>query len=128
MGLGIDVGTDTELAADQIEVDGVADQWRQGITEVYNAIVSDSATCVTAGTADAFKASPTKCRRVDVQAFRGNTGRVAIGGAAVDATAATQKGIALDPDDTYTFYVQDLTDLFIDSEVSGDGVAYNYFT
>ncbi len=67
------------------------------------------------------------CKLVIIQAQTDNTDKVAVGAVKVDATVATGTGIILDPGDTITIPCKDLSDIFIDSLASGEGVRYTYF-
>ena len=83
-------------------------------------------TVATAGT-DLALAASTVCRRVTIQAQTDNTGYIAVGGSGVDATEATGTGVLLLPGDSFELEIDNLSKVFIDSTVSGDGVRYTYF-
>ena len=80
----------------------------------------------TAGTAERLVAANTPCEQVTIIAETDNTGKVAIGDSTVVATVLTRKGMPLSPGASITLDIQDLYTLWIDSEVSGDGVTYVY--
>ena len=89
--------------------------------------VGDGRKVVTAaGTAEALAAS-TACEKVDIQAELDNAGVIVVGGSTVVASAATRRGIALRAGDTYCMEVDNLADVYIDSEVNGEGVTFTYF-
>jgi tetrahydromethanopterin S-methyltransferase subunit B len=84
-------------------------------------------TVTTAGT-DVALASSTACKKVDIQAQTDNTGVIAIGASGVDATVATGTGILLNAGDIYSFEIDNLADVYIDSTVNGDGVRFTYYS
>lgn len=84
-------------------------------------------TVTTAGT-DLALATSTACKKVDIQAQTDNTGLIAVGGSGVDATIATGTGILLEAGDIYSFEIDNLADMYIDSTVNGEGVRYTYYT
>lgn len=61
---------------------------------------------------------------VTVQAETDNTGTVVVGGGGVVAALATRRGIALLAGDAYTLQVDQLTDVYLDVTVNGDGVTW----
>ena len=91
-------------------------------------VTSGSKAVTTAGTAVKLVASSTPCKRVDIQGLYTNTSYVAVGGADVNATPATQKGLALSAGGMYSIACDDAFDLYVDSAVNGEGVAYNILT
>ncbi len=91
-------------------------------------ITSGSKAVTMAGTAVKLVASSTPCKRVDIQGLYTNTSYVAVGGADVNATPATQKGLALSAGGMYSIACDDAFDLYVDSAVNGEGVAYNILT
>lgn len=90
-------------------------------------IAHGSKTVTTAGT-DVALAASTACKKVIIEAYEANTGRIAVGGSGVDATAATGTGVTLGPKDTITIEIDNLADIFIDATVSAEGVRFTYFT
>ena len=91
-------------------------------------VTSGSKAVTTAGTAVKLVASSTPCKRVDIQGLYTNTSYVAVGGADVNATPATQKGLALSAGGMYSIACDDAFDLYVDSAVNGEGIAYNILT
>lgn len=75
----------------------------------------------TAGTAEAL-ATTTASKFVIIQAKITNTGIIYVGGTGVTSA----NGIALYAGDLYTIGIDNLSDIFINSSVSGEGVNYNY--
>lgn len=82
-----------------------------------------------AGTPLPLTATSTNCTSVTITAFAGNTKEVAIGGANV--LVAEKEGIVLAPGDRVQLTagfdkVDDLSKVFVDSEVNGEGVSFAY--
>lgn len=132
--LGIDVGTDAKLGADTLTMNAEAGVYRQAVMETYENIYSSRATVATAGTPVQLSASATEVRRIDITAELDNTGVVCVGGpangfsAGVIADLATRTGIPLAPGDSVTLLITKRSVVYLDSEVSGDGVTYNFYT
>lgn len=97
------------------------------VVTTYNNVGSGRKTVTTAGTAVALLATQTEAKRLDVQAFYNNTKSVAIGDSAVVALPASARGVTLQPGNVYTFYVTDVSLVFVDSEVNGEGVQFTYY-
>lgn len=84
-------------------------------------------TVTTAGTDEALAGS-TACKRVTIQAQTDNTGWIAVGTSGVDATVATGTGVLLGAGDSFELEIDNLSDVYIDSTVNGEGARYIYFT
>lgn len=84
-------------------------------------------TVTTAGT-DVALSTSTACLSVTIQAQTDNTGVIAVGGSGVDATVATGTGVLLEAGDAFTMDIDNLSDIYIDSTVNGEGVRYTYLT
>lgn len=87
----------------------------------------------TAGTRVRLNATSLLVRKAIIQALPTNTGTIVIGDANVVAAIGTQasptlRGIQLNPADSLSFEFNDLTNVWIDSVTSGDGVTVLYFT
>ena len=70
--------------------------------------------------------------KVEITGLESNTDKILVGGSTVVAGttgdgAATRRGIPLDPGQTLTLYVQDLSTIYLDAVVSGEGVSYAYY-
>lgn len=91
----------------------------------YKSITSGTKTVTTSGTAVPLVSSSTACKRVDVIADTGNAGTIYVGGSTTLASTIT--GVPLQPTGSYTFYVTDLSKVYIDSTSSGDKVSFVYF-
>lgn len=80
----------------------------------------------TSGTAVALAAS-TACSRVWITANATNTGTILVGGTTVvAASGATRRGYALQSGDSVIIDIDNLSKVFIDSTVNGEGVHYTY--
>lgn len=90
--------------------------------------IGHGVTTVTAAGTDEVLAGSTACKRVTIQAQTDNTGKIAVGASGVDATVATGDGVLLDAGDVFELDIDDLSKIYIDATVSGDGVRYCYFT
>ena len=90
-------------------------------------IVDGRKVVTTAGTRVTLAAS-TACKKVIITAETDNTGLIVVGGTTVVATLATRQGTPLYPGETLEIDIDNLTDVNLDSTVSGDGVTFTYFT
>jgi hypothetical protein len=80
----------------------------------------------TAGTRVALAGS-TACRWVAICAEADNTGTIVVGAAAsVVAALATRRGIPLAAGESIALEIDNLSDIGLDSTVSGDGVTFLY--
>ncbi len=81
----------------------------------------------TAGT-DVVLAGSTPCKRVTIQAYLANTGKIAVGGSGVDASATigTGTGALLSAGESISFDIANLDAIYIDSTINGEGVRYIY--
>jgi hypothetical protein len=88
---------------------------------------SGRTTVTSAGTAVQLTATDTPVLWVTVTALTSNTSQINVGGSEVKAaTGATERGIPLLAGDAVDFDVNNLTDVWIDSRVNGEGVTYVY--
>ena len=101
--------TDAELRASPVEVDQVP----------FGSAPSNKVNVTTAGTRVALGAS-TAIGGVIVRANLTNTGIIYIG----DSTVSSSNGFELDRGSTITYPIDNLSKVFIDSSVSGEGVSY----
>jgi len=71
-------------------------------------------------------AVPTNANRVDIQAKFSNTGIIYVGGANVVCSAPA--GVGLKAGDVYSIEkITDLSSIYIDSTVSGEGVSFTWW-
>ncbi len=103
------------------------DQNGDPIPDGYRNMQSGNKSVTTAGTPVALAAVSTEVKRLDVTANYTNTDMVTIGGSGVVGAASGRKGVPIAPGNTYTFFVSDLAQVYIDSVVNGEGISYNYF-
>lgn len=83
----------------------------------------------TAGTPQQLAAASTPCTNVIISARIGNTKEVAYGFSnAVRATAGGEIGATLQPGDSVALRVNNLQAIWLDAQVSGEGVSYTYTT
>jgi hypothetical protein len=95
------------------------------ITPDIGSVVGDGRKIVTtAGTREQLSSSSTSTLNVVIQAELDNTGVVVVGGITVVAALATRRGIGLEAGDSISLNVSDLSLIWLDSMVSGDGVTY----
>lgn len=80
----------------------------------------------TAGTAVQLSATSIRCKKLTIMALIANTGYVVVGASTVIASASTRRGIPLSAGSSITLDVDDLDNVWIDSEVNGEGVSYIY--
>lgn len=91
-----------------------------------SSVVSGRKTVTATGNAEQFVDLP--CRYVIITALESNTDLVAIGGADVIAKADnTQNGILLSSRQNIRLDISNMNILWIDSVVSGEGVAFAVF-
>jgi len=78
----------------------------------------------TAGTRVQLSATSSYAGTVEIVAETDNTGIITVGGATVVGALATRRGAPLNAADNLTLSNVDLTEIYLDSTVSGDGVTY----
>ena len=97
------------------------------VDQIYSGISNGRKVVTTAGTAVTL-ASSTTCRKVDITAETDNTGVIVVGGSTVVAALATRQGTPLNAGDTLSVFITNLSSVYLDSTVSGDGVTFTYYT
>lgn len=97
------------------------------IEDSFRNIVSGNATVATAGVSVQLSNTSQECKRLDVTANYNNTDIVTVGGTGVVGAQTGRKGVPIASGNTYTFTATDLSQVWIDSVHSGDGVTFNYF-
>lgn len=70
----------------------------------------------------------TNCSYILVQAEKDNSGEVVVGDDTVVAAAATRRGYSLSAGESTPVFADNLSDVWLDSTVNGDGVTFIYFT
>lgn len=94
---------------------------------VYRSITSGRQVVTSAGTRVPLVSTPTACKRVDVMAETNNTNYIVVGGSGVIALEATRKGIPLSGGMSFTFYIRELSDIYVDALENGEGVTFVFF-
>jgi len=90
-------------------------------------VLGDGRKTVTkAGTAEKLVDTPTSCRWVIIIAEEDNTGTIVVGTSTVVATKATRRGAPLNAGDSIMILIDDLSKIYIDSTVDGEGVTFIY--
>jgi hypothetical protein len=83
----------------------------------------------TAATRVQLTTVPTAVRSLVIQAETDNTGLIAVGGSTVIAlVGTTARGISLSAGQSVSLDIDNLSKIYIDSTVSGDGVLLTYTT
>ena len=78
----------------------------------------------TAGTRVPLDASLARIGKVTITAEETNTGIIVVGGATVVAAVGTRRGTPLRARDVAEVDVNQLTDVYLDSTVNGEGVTF----
>ncbi len=95
-------------------------------------LVSGRKVVARAGRAEEFTSTSTPIYQVTITAETDNTRLVTVGGSDVVNALATRKGVPLAAGASITFYaeygVDELSDIWLDVEVDGEGVTYLYTT
>lgn len=78
------------------------------------------------GKAVQLTTTTTQCNWVVVTAETDNTGIITVGGKGVKAKLEEREGLPLEKGDSITIPVGDLTQVYIDTTVNGDGVTFMY--
>lgn len=94
-------------------------------THSQSTVVDGRKVVAAAATAEALSASKTLAHHVDITAETDNTGVVVVGASTVVASLSTRRGTPLAAGDTLTLYDVDLSQVYLDVTVSGDGVTYS---
>lgn len=97
------------------------------ITHAHDAIGDGRKVVASIGTRVVLAAS-TACRRVLIIAEMNNTGVITVGGATVVGALSTRQGAPLEAGDWVEFDLDNLTKIYLDTTVNGDGVTFVYFS
>jgi hypothetical protein len=84
-----------------------------------NSIINGQKDVAAAGTAEAL-GGPTAIVSVTIKALGDNTGNIYVGDSSVDSS----NGFILEPGDSVSLDIDDLSDVYIDAQVNGEGVSY----
>lgn len=85
-------------------------------------------TVSSAGTREKLVASSTPCKWVCICAMKTNTGIVVVGSNTVVAAEATRRGIPLEKGESVRIDIDDLSKIYLDVTVNGEGVTFIYGT
>lgn len=90
-------------------------------------IKGDRKVVVTAGTALVLSATPVPVDYLVITPLHSNTGVVAVAGAEAKATAGSEKGwIAVKDSNPLVLHNIDLSQIYVDASVNGEGISYVY--
>ena len=103
------------------------DQNGRTVDEGYRSMSSGNGSVTTAGTAVQLANTSTQCKRVDISNPTSNGTTITIGGSNVVGTTNNWKGVPIEPGFTYTFYITDLSQVWVDAETNGNKFTYVYF-
>lgn len=103
------------------------DQNGAPVDEGYRTLESDSVTVTTAGTPVQLSATSSQAKRLDITADYNNSDMIVIGGSGVVGPVVGRKGVPLAPGNTYTFYITDLSLVWVDAAADGQTATYNVF-
>lgn len=121
------LASNTKRAIHVVILDSAGNQVNPGGSST--GAVSGRKTVSSAGTAERLVASTTDCKYIIVNAGLGNTNPVVVGGSGVVALEGSQEGIILIPgNNPVRIDIDDVTEVWVDSQTSGDAVAFTYFT
>jgi len=84
-------------------------------------------TCASAGTANQVTTTTTPCKIIVFTAETDNTGVIVLGGSGIDETVASRSGTPLLAGDSMTMEIDDVSKVYIDAAVTGDGVTFTYY-
>lgn len=98
----------------------------RGVTPPPTVLGSGRKTVTTPGTAEKLTSAVTVCRKVILTAPVNNGGEVYVGDSSVSAVASSQKGLLLLPTGSATIDIDDVSKIWIDATVAGEGVTFTY--
>lgn len=90
-----------------------------------SSIGDGSKNVTTAGTAVTLGSS-TSCKAITITARLSNTGIISVGGSTVVAASGSRRGTPLGAGDSITLEINDISLVYIDATVSGEGVTFTY--
>lgn len=88
--------------------------------------IGDGRKVVTTSGTEVALAASTACLSVTITAELDNTDVIVVGSASIVATLATRQGTPLAPGESITLAIDNLSKVFIDAMVSGEGVTFSY--
>ena len=93
-------------------------------THSAGTLIDGVKTVADTGTPEALSSSVGLVHVVDIQAHSSNTAPVTIGASTVVHGTTAQRGIKLNAGDSWTFYDVDLSTVYVDVGVNGEGVGF----
>lgn len=98
-------------------------------TQSSNTSIGDGHKEVTTAGTQVTLAASTACKSVIIEAYRSNTGVIQVGGSTVNnsETAGTGTGATLLAGDSIPIDIDNLSKIYINSTVNGEGVRFTYF-
>lgn len=90
----------------------------------YEEIIDGATTVTTAGTSVQLSSTDTGIASCTICASRDNTGVIAVGASTVVAGSSATRGITLNKDDCIDIEADNITQIWLDSSVSGEDVNY----
>ena len=97
---------------------------RQIVVGSSGALTDGLKTVASTATPEALTATSTVVHFVDIQAHSSNTAALTVGTSAVVHGTTTQRGVKLNAGDVWTAYGVDLSTVYVDVGVNGEGVAW----
>lgn len=113
-------GNSTENTLDDIKI--ILDE---GSVAIPTSLIDGRKIVTTAGISVPLGTSST-IKQVTITAEIDNLGMIVVGGIGVIADLATREGIPLFSGDSRTIEIDDISKVYIDSTVNGEGVTYTY--
>lgn len=89
-------------------------------------ITSGRKVVATAGTRVRLADAVTVCTKIIITAPVGNGGTIYVGDSSVSAVAGSEQGLMLMPTGSATIDIDDISKIYIDATVSGEGITYSY--
>lgn len=97
-----------------------------GVTKPPTTINSGRKTVTVPGTAEQLVSTITVARQVIVTSPATNSDAVYIGGSSVSAVSGSEQGLLLNPTGSASIDIDDISKVWIDSVVAGEGVTFTY--
>ena len=131
---GTALGVNESGEVKQLKLQDSTDRLLVSNLEAAPSTIADNRKTVTAaGTAEKILAASTTCIKVIITALESNTDVIVVGGSTVVAGTTedgggTRRGTPLDPGQSLEILINDVSKIYIDAVVSGNGVSFVYFT
>jgi len=97
-------------------------------TVLPSTIVDGRKTVAVAGTAEKLITAATACRQVTITALLTNTDYVVVGASTVVAAEGTRRGTPLVAGQAITMDIDDVSKIYLDAVVAGEGVSFLYLS